>query len=52
MGWTPKYSNREMLLESYNWFINNKETYVEQENASAHRKSVKQGILKLIKFFS
>ena len=52
MGWIPKYSNREMLLESYNWFINNKETYVERENASAHRKSVKQGILKLIKFFS
>lgn len=52
MGWKPKYSNRDMLLESYKWFIDNQENYIEQEGASAHRKSVKQGVLKIIKFFS
>lgn len=52
MGWKPNYSNQKMLLESYNWFIHNKDSYKFSETASAHRKYVKEGILKIVKFFS
>lgn len=52
MGWMPNYSNQKMLLESYNWFVANKDIHKFSESASAHRKYVKEGILKLVKFFS
>lgn len=49
LGWKPKYSNVEMFKESYDWFLKNYEKQTELEGASAHRKSVKEGVLKLMK---
>ena len=55
LGWKPKYSNQEMLLESYNWFLENadkpRETDVGQAQ-SIHKSPVKQKALKILKFLS
>jgi len=52
LNWRPKYSNRAMLQNSYDEFIKNRNTTAVQKDASAHKKPVKQGILKIIKFLS
>jgi nucleoside-diphosphate-sugar epimerase len=52
LGWAPKYSNEEMLRESYDWFCVHANDKVPSEQASAHRKPVKQGLLKLLKAIS
>ena len=52
LDWTPKYSNKEMIVESYNYYIDNREKILnENSNLSHHKTGVKQGILKLINFF-
>ena len=52
LGWKPKYGNVEMLIESYDWIIANYSKIQEEKIRSAHRKPVKQGLLKLLKWFS
>ena len=46
IGWQPKYSNDSMLIESYRWYLENKNKLNEQrsKNKSAHRGTLKQGI--------
>lgn len=51
LGWNPKYSNAEMLVESYDWYINNYET-VERQIGTTHRKSVRQRLLGMIRDLS
>jgi nucleoside-diphosphate-sugar epimerase len=52
LKYSPAGSNQQMMIESYNWFIKNyDETKVKQES-SAHKRPVKQGILKLLKAIS
>jgi len=51
LGWKPKYSNEEMLIEAYDWFIENYQLD-KQKNLSIHRSPVKQQILKIIKWLS
>jgi nucleoside-diphosphate-sugar epimerase len=46
--WEPRYSNIDMLKESYDWYLNSKEVHPSEEG-SAHRSPLKQGILRLIK---
>lgn len=48
LGWTPKYSNAEMLAESYDWFLANRASTAD-EGKSHHRTTAKQGALKLLK---
>jgi len=53
LGWQPRYSNDQMLLESYHLFLEG--GYAEQDAASAfspHRKKVKQSMLALLKLVS
>jgi len=53
LGWKAKYSNNEMLEESYTWFLANYEHRFDHNNASGiHRKPVKEGILWLMKKIS
>lgn len=52
LNWRPKYSNREMLVKSYDWFVENRDKINVEKNTSAHKKPVKQGLLKIIKFLS
>ena len=48
LSWTPKYSNDEMLAESYDWYLANREAVLARHGASHHRSPVKLGILKLL----
>jgi nucleoside-diphosphate-sugar epimerase len=50
LNWQPKYTNQEMLKESYRWYIKNK--HRDFKNLSAHKSKLKQGILSIIKKFS
>lgn len=49
LGWVPKYSNEEMLCESYSWYVRNRERVLTQsDGASRHKSAVKQGALTLL----
>ncbi len=54
LGWRPKYSNQEMLLQSYEWFMTNasQKTGKHQQGTSLHKSSVKQGALSVLKALS
>ena len=48
LGWTPKYSNAEMIAESYDWYVAHREQVLARKDASHHRSAVKLGVLKLL----
>jgi len=52
LGWQPRWSNEEMICESYDWYLAHKEELQRAAPASHHRSAVKQGILKLVKRLS
>jgi nucleoside-diphosphate-sugar epimerase len=49
MGWRPRYSNDEMLRESYDWFVAHRER-PSPATASPHRKPVREGLLWFLKW--
>ena len=49
LGWQPRFSNNEMFVQSYDWYLQNRETILRSHGASHHRSAVKQGILSLVK---
>jgi nucleoside-diphosphate-sugar epimerase len=49
LGWQPRYSNEKMLIESYDWYVKNRENVLAASGASHHRSAVKQGILRLVR---
>lgn len=51
LEWQPRFSNVEMICESYDWYLRNKREVLAQKNASAHRSAMRQGILGWIKHF-
>lgn len=51
LGWQPRYSNNEMFVQSYEWYLKNRELVLNSHGASHHRSAVKQGILGLVKWF-
>lgn len=51
LGWRPRYSNDEMLAESYDWFLANPPAG-KQDGASPHRKAVPEKALGLLKRLS
>ncbi len=52
MGWKPRYSNDEMFLESYHWFLANYDRLAAATAGSPHRRPVRQGLLWLLKKLS
>ena len=48
LGWKPRYSNAEMLADSYDWFTANRSGTADS-GKSQHRTIAKQGALKLLK---
>jgi nucleoside-diphosphate-sugar epimerase len=51
LQWQPQYSNNEMFIESYNWYVNNISEVSSYHSGKSHHKSgVNQGILKLVKW--
>jgi nucleoside-diphosphate-sugar epimerase len=49
LGWQPRYSNDEMFVQSYEWYVQNREKVLRSSGGSHHRSAVKQGILGLVK---
>jgi nucleoside-diphosphate-sugar epimerase len=48
LGWAPRYSNAEMIAESYDWYVAHREEVLSRRDASHHRSPVKLGVLKLL----
>lgn len=48
LNWTPTWSNDEMFQQSYDWFCAHR-SESDQESASQHRRSARQGILRIAK---
>ncbi len=49
LGWEPRFSNEEMLIESYEWYLQHRsEIYGDRSDRSQHRSPVRQGVLELI----
>jgi nucleoside-diphosphate-sugar epimerase len=49
LGWQPHFSNNEMFVHSYEWYLQNREQILQSSGGSHHRSAVKQGILGLLK---
>lgn len=53
LGYEPKYSNEEMICDSYDWYMKNRDHLLYAgEGASIHRSALKQGVLKALKWLS
>ncbi len=52
LGWTPRYSNDEMFVESYKWYLAHRRAVLaDTEPGSRHRSAARQGVLKLLNWF-
>ena len=51
LGWRPKFSNLQMFIESYDWYLRNRDSILNATGGSHHRSAVKQGILGTVKRF-
>lgn len=52
LGWAPRYSNEEMFIESYEWYLAHRRAVLAAtDTASRHRSPVEQGVLKLLHWF-
>jgi nucleoside-diphosphate-sugar epimerase len=52
LGWRPRYGNVEALTQAYDWFLAHRDDPVGTGGRSTHRKSVRQGVLRLLKGLS
>ena len=51
LGWQPKYSNLDTLIESYNWYLEHRKD-ISKQFGTTHRKSVRQRFLSLLRNIS
>ena len=53
LRWTPRYSNNEMFVESYKWYLAHRDRVLSEvvNSLSPHRSAVRQGILKVLPWF-
>jgi nucleoside-diphosphate-sugar epimerase len=52
LKWKPKYSNDDMFVESYEWYVKNRQDVLKSRSGiSRHQSPVKQGILALFQKF-
>jgi nucleoside-diphosphate-sugar epimerase len=49
LGWDPRWSNDEMLCQSYDWYLDHKKEIDSATTASPHRSAIRQGILRLLR---
>ena len=49
LGWQPRYSNDEMFLESYTWYLRHRDEVLASRGASMHRSAVRQGVLSVVR---
>lgn len=51
LGWQPRDSNIDMFKETYDWYLKNHDK-ADSTTGTTHRKTVKQGFLKVLRAFS
>ncbi len=51
LRWQPRWGYREMFVHSYQWYCQHRERILREKGRSAHRSGVKEGILKLLRWF-
>jgi nucleoside-diphosphate-sugar epimerase len=51
LAWHPRWSNVEMFIQSYEWYLANRQRILAEKGKSPHRSAVKQGVLKLLRWF-
>jgi nucleoside-diphosphate-sugar epimerase len=51
LGWNPKFSNVEMMIDSYNWYVKNRSAVLTAKGKSHHKSAIKHGVLSLAKYF-
>jgi nucleoside-diphosphate-sugar epimerase len=47
LGWQPRHGNVDMICESYDWYVSNRETILRSTSGSHHQSAVRQGVLRL-----
>ena len=52
LGFSPKYTTNEMFRESYDWFIDDQKSKNILGKVSAHKKPVKEALLKVLRWIS
>jgi nucleoside-diphosphate-sugar epimerase len=52
LGWQPRWSNTEMICQSYDWYRAHKDQIQRWAGASPHRSAIKQGVLALVRQLS
>ena len=48
LGWQPRWSNTEMFVQSYEWFLRHR-AETDRGDLSSHRRSARQGALSVLK---
>jgi nucleoside-diphosphate-sugar epimerase len=52
LGWCPRYSNNEMFVESYQWYLAHRAAVLAGTGAASHHRSaLKQGALRILHWF-
>jgi nucleoside-diphosphate-sugar epimerase len=49
LAWEPRWGNDEMVIDSFDWYVRNRERVLTEHGLSHHRSAVKQGILNFVK---
>jgi nucleoside-diphosphate-sugar epimerase len=49
LGWRPRYSNDEMIRDSFDWYLAHRDEVLSGATGSRHRSAVKQGVLAVMK---
>lgn len=49
LGWAPRFSNDEMIVDSYEWFRAHRGQAASAAGLSAHRSPVREGMLSIVK---
>lgn len=52
LGWRARYSNDEMLRESYDWFLAHPQGVAQEGSKSPHRRPVTERVLRLVRRLS
>ncbi|HEV7558793.1 MAG TPA: NAD-dependent epimerase/dehydratase family protein [Kofleriaceae bacterium] len=48
LGWSPRYSNIEMFVASYDWYVAHRAEVLGRHDMSHHRSPVRQGVLRAV----
>ena len=48
LGWEPRYSNAEMMIEAYDWYVAHRQEILAAKSGSPHRSALNQGVLRLV----